>query len=145
MYDNGVVLNRDSAYNYNLLSEILSANYVHRFDMNQSGYDLPGGAQNVLATLRNLPVNPDNQTQFYETYSAQTEVETNGLWTALSSSYFNGRFRTLIGGRVDTIDIESSFNDYKIRELPRGLDNGDPVRHSQTPQTPTEFATTTGI
>ena len=129
VYDNGVVLNRDSAYNYTLLSEILSANFVQRFDMNQSGYNLPGGAQNVLATLRNLPVDPNNEAVFYEVYSAQTEVDTTGLWTALSSSYFNGRFRTLIGGRVDTIDVESNFKDYKIRELPRGLDdNGDPVQ-----------------
>ena len=129
VYDNGVVLNRDTAYNYNLLSEILNANFVQRFDMNQSGYDLPGGAQNVLATLRNLPVNPNNQAVFYETYSAQTDVDTTGLWTAVSSSYFDGRFRTLIGGRVDTIDIKSNFKDYKIRELPRGLDeNGDPVQ-----------------
>ena len=129
VYDNGVVLNRDAAYNYTLLSEILDANFVQRFDMNQSGYNLPGGAENVLATLRNLPVNPDNQTVFYETYSAQTEVDTTGLWTAASSSYFDGRFRTLIGGRVDTIDIKSDFKDYKIRELPRGLDeNGNPVQ-----------------
>lgn len=129
VYDNGVVLNRDAAYNYTLLSEILNANFVQRFDMNQSGYNLPGGAENVLATLRNLPVNPDNQTVFYESYSAQTEVDTTGLWTAASSSFFDGRFRTLIGGRVDTIDIKSDFKDYKIRELPRGLDeSGNPVQ-----------------
>jgi outer membrane receptor protein involved in Fe transport len=129
VYDNGVVLNRDAAYSYTLLSEILSANFVQRFDMNQSGYNLPGGAQNVLATLRNLPVDPNNEAVFYEAYSAQTEVDTTGFWTALSSSYFNGRFRTLIGGRVDTIDVESNFKDYKIRELPRGLDdNGDPIQ-----------------
>jgi outer membrane receptor protein involved in Fe transport len=128
VYGNGVVLNRDSAYNYALLNEILSANYVQRFDMNQSGYDLPGGAQNALVTLRNLPVNEDNLTVFREAYAAETEVDTTGLWTAVSSSYFNGRFRTLIGGRVDTIDIKSDFQDYKIRELPRGFDeNGNPV------------------
>ncbi|MEC7486765.1 MAG: hypothetical protein VYE55_00495, partial [Verrucomicrobiota bacterium] len=108
-YGNGVVLNRNTAYNYAVFSEILNANYVRRFDMNQNGYNLPGGAENALATLRNLPVNPDNQTVFYDTYSAQTSVDTTGLWVAASGSYYDGRLRTLFGGRVDTIKIESSF------------------------------------
>ncbi|MCH2035345.1 MAG: hypothetical protein MK120_00150, partial [Puniceicoccaceae bacterium] len=140
IYGNGVALNRDTAYNYALFSEILNANFVRRFDMNQNGYNLPGGAENVLVTLRNLPVNPDNTTVFYETYSAQTSVDTTGLWAAASGSYYDGRLRTLFGGRVDTIKIESSFQDYKIRELPRGFEEG--TRNRKTPEPNTSDVTT---
>ena len=140
VYGNGVALNRDTAYNYAVFSEILNANFVRRFDMNQDGYNLPGGAENALVTLRNLPVNPDNQTVFYETYSAETSVDTTGLWVAASGSYNDGRLRTLIGGRVDTIKIESKFQDYKIRELPRGFEEG--TGDLKTPEPNTSDITT---
>lgn len=126
-YDNGVVLNEGVAFQYALYNEILNANFVRSFDMNQDPSNLPGTTASVVAALQKLSTNPNNETTFRETYAAETTVDTIGLWAAASGSYFEGRLRTLLGVRIDSITVESSYTDYKIKELNGSLNSADPI------------------
>lgn len=126
-YDHGVVLNEGVANQYALLSEILNAKFVRPFDMNQDTSKLAGTTASAVAALQKMSTNPDNQTTFRETYSAEASVDTIGFWLAASGSYFNERLRSLIGVRVDTITVDSSYTDYKIKELNGSLNPANPV------------------
>jgi outer membrane receptor protein involved in Fe transport len=126
-YDHGVVLNEGVASQYAILDEILKANFVRRFDMNQNPLDLPGTTASAVAALQKMSTNPNNETSFKQTYAAETTVDTIGLWAAASGSYFNGRLRTLFGVRADTITVESSYTDFKIKALNGTLDPDNPV------------------
>lgn len=125
-YDNGVVLNDGIAAQYAMLNLILGS-YVRRFDMNQDTSTLSGTTASAVAALRKMSTNPNNETKFRDTYAAKTTVDTIGLWAAASGSYFNGRLRTLLGARIDTITVDSSYTDYKIKELNGSLNSQDPI------------------
>jgi outer membrane receptor protein involved in Fe transport len=46
---------------------------------------------------------------FYPREIASSDVKTEGYWAALQSQFFNGRLRTLLGVRHDSIDITHSY------------------------------------
>ena len=128
-YDNGVSLNDDVASRYVLLNEILKAKFVRRFDTNQDISRLSGTTASAVAALQKMSTNPNNEVTFREFYAAQSTVDTVGLWLAASGSYFDGRLRSLLGVRLDTINVDSAYTDYKIKQLNGSLNPANPVEN----------------
>ena len=123
-YENGVLLNRDQASDYIAFFDLLyntptsynGENIVYEFDSSQQG-DFAPGSVNALIASYDLPLNKNNVNTFKQIFSANTVVDTSGIWLASSGSYKNGKIRTLIGVRYDEIKINSDFADYKIANL----------------------------
>ena len=107
---------------YALLNEVtsLSENGYENFDMSISGHQYDG-APNWIANNR-IPLNEDNLTTWGKVYSAESKVDTNGIWLAASGSYLNGKLRTLIGLRRDHIETKSKYTRFTISNAKLGDD-----------------------
>ena len=85
-------------------------------------YLLPAGAYNYFdtTTTSNLTgnTNPSNFTagenaSFRPDREQSATVETKAIWTAAQGSYLDNRLHTLVGLRFDTMNVKSSFSDFK--------------------------------
>ena len=125
-YSNGVTLSSDQADQYLLLQQLLEDTEGNGYslldDSNSVGHDLTSsnfgsdssGVASALAS--NYSISLDPNLKRFERISERftTTVKTSGLWLASSGSYQDGRIRTLFGGRVDRIDVDGNYVDYKI-------------------------------
>ena len=74
------------------------------------------GAPNWI-TNYNIPLGELNRGEWKELYKAEAKVDSTGLWMAASGSYFDGRLRTLIGARRDLIETDSTYSNFKLRNV----------------------------
>ena len=107
---------------YALLNEVtsLSENGYENFDMSISGHQYQG-APNWLSNNR-IPLDENNVNTWGKVYSAESQVDTNGLWLAASGSYLNGKLRTLFGLRRDDIKTKSKYTRFTIGNAKLGDD-----------------------
>jgi outer membrane receptor protein involved in Fe transport len=117
-------LRNDVAKDYVTVSDLLnnSSDASLRYDDQQQGHQYGTVANSLVADYK-LSSRVLNQTSLFKTEHKETEVATSGLWLAASGSYMKGRLRSLIGLRRDQIKVDSSFKNFKIRDL--GADAAD--------------------
>ena len=90
-------------------------------------YLLSAGDYNYFdtTTTSNLTgnTNPSNFTagetaSFRPDREQSATVETKAIWTAAQGSYLDNRLHTLVGMRFDTMNVKSSFSDFKVGRDP---------------------------
>lgn len=138
-HSNGITLSADQADQYLLLQQLLEDiegnGYSLLDDRDLLGHDLTygnfgldaRGVANALASNYSITLDPnlDRIVRVSEKFS--TTVKTSGLWLASSGSYYNGKLRTLFGGRIDRIDVEGDYFDYKRSSVSYDNDINSPT------------------
>ena len=124
-YSNGVTLSADQADQYILLQQLLEDTAGNSYslldDRNSVGHDLTEanfgtdskGVASALASNYFISLDPNLERIERISEKFTTTVKTSGLWLASSGSFQDGKLRTLFGGRLDRIDIDGSYVDYK--------------------------------
>jgi outer membrane receptor protein involved in Fe transport len=124
-YSNGVTLSADQADQYLLLQQLLGdtggVGYSLLDDRNSVGHDLTEnnfgsdtrGVASALASNYNINLDPNLKRVIRVSEKFTTTVKTSGFWLASSGSYKDGKLRTLLGGRVDRINVNGNYFDYK--------------------------------
>ena len=116
---NGIVLSNESGNDYIYLNDFVNGNADEALaynDSQQSFIDDPSDINNPnSALLRDgkLTSNIGGATVMHKTYEAETVVDTFGVWVAASGTYLDGRLRTLLGARIDTIKVKSDLTEYQ--------------------------------
>lgn len=125
-----VYLRGDTASDFVTLYDLLyDSDDPSRFlNGQQEGHEYDYVANSLVSNYK-LSSKIANSTSMNKIYQAETEVKTNGVWLAASGSYMNGKLRSLIGLRRDTIKVDSNYYNYKIRAL--GSDASDTVVKSR--------------
>ena len=119
--DENLYLKNDILSDYVILDDILYNNELDaNFDYNISGHQYDP-ASNWVRNNR-IPLDEDNIAQMIKTYSAHSKVTSEAFWTAASGSYFDGKFRTLIGVRRDNIKTESEYSRFTLRSANPEID-----------------------
>ena len=124
-YGNGITLSADQADQYllmqQLLGDIQGNGYSLLDDRDLLGHDLTDsnfgsdarGVASALASNYMISLDPDLERIVRMSEKFSTTVKTSGIWLASSGSYNDGKLRTLLGGRIDRIDVEGNYFDYK--------------------------------
>lgn len=135
---NGILLANESANDYFYLSDFVSGNADEAlaFNDSQQGFiDDPSDINNPnSALLRDgkLMSNLGGSTIMHKTYEADTVVDTFGTWIAASGTYWDGRLRTLLGARVDTIRVETDLTEYQQSGSNLALKVNEPFKNDDT-------------
>ena len=74
------------------------------------------GSPNWITNYQ-IPLGELNRGNWKNLYQAEAVVDSTGLWMAASGSYFDGKFRTLIGARRDLIETDSLYSRFKLRNV----------------------------
>ncbi len=117
-------LDYDRRDGYEKLDTLVGDSIINPFKGNAARdyYLLPAGAYNYFdtTTTSNLTgnTNPSNFTagenaSFRPDREQSATVETKAIWTAAQGSYLDNRLHTLVGLRFDTMNVKSSFSDFK--------------------------------
>ena len=117
-------LDYDRRDGYEKLDSLVGDSIINPFKGNAARdyYLLPAGAYNYFdtTTTSNLTgnTNPSNFTagenaSFRPDREQSATVETKAIWTAAQGSYLDNRLHTLVGLRFDTMNVKSSFSDFK--------------------------------
>lgn len=124
-YPNGVTLSADQADQYILFWDLLGdteGNGSSLLDNKESvGHGLTEnnfgsasrGVASALASNYSISLDPNLKRIIRASERFNTTVKTSGLWLASSGSYNDGQLRTLFGGRIDRIDVDGNYFDYK--------------------------------
>jgi outer membrane receptor protein involved in Fe transport len=128
-YGNGITLNADQADQYLLLQQLLEDSLGNSYslldDRDLQGHDLTDsnfgsdarGVASALASNYMISLDPNIERVIRVSERFSTTVKTSGIWLASSGSYNDGKLRTLLGGRIDRIDVEGNYFDYKRSSL----------------------------
>ena len=115
---------------YVLLDDIIynREGSYEEFDFNISGHQYDG-APNWITNSR-IPLDEKNISKWAQTYYADSQVRSNALWIAASGSYLDGRLRTLMGVRRDSIKTETEYSRFTLKsasnpELENVIDDWD--------------------
>lgn len=74
------------------------------------------GAPNLITNTK-IPLGVSNVAEWQKVYQADATVDSQGLWFAASGSYLNGKLRTLIGVRRDSIETQSEYSRFTLRAV----------------------------
>ena len=138
-YGNGITLSADQADQYLLLQQLLEDSLGNSYslldDRDLQGHDLTDsnfgsdarGVASALASNYMISLDPDLERIVRMSEKFSTTVKTSGIWLASSGSYNDGKLRTLLGGRIDRIDVEGNYFDYKRSSVSYDNDINSPT------------------
>lgn len=116
-------LREDILSDYVALSDIINQTEGSNAYFNSSieGHQY-NGASNWITNIK-IPLSETNIAEWQQVYKADSTVDSRALWLAASGSYMNGKLRTLIGVRRDTIETESEYSRFTLRAVDNTKEN----------------------